>query len=518
MIRNSIIPLAVLATAGCLVSTSWSKDAAAWILNPPDLETVVLDNTSESGGYNVHTTSDGGYIVAGCTTRKDHHMDLCVWKYRADLSLDPSFGKAGRWIAGSKAIDQAIDAIEIHAPDGKPAGFLVIGYAGAGDDDFEGCGYHGKNDIVLARLTNAGQPDPAFGHGGIRLYGGSEDDMMVFHTQNFSEPGDHLVQTDGGYLASAMTRSKDGDLTGIAVVGWQEAQDAMIFKVDARGEFVSAFGDHGILRIGNKPGPNMGKRLPHDYIWSLKKDPSGGFVGSGFHFGIGLPIDGTMIYSPGNHSEVGDNTSESVSDHKMDGWMFRFDEHGHMRSDWGDHGFVYLGGSRQEKLYDIAPTDDGGYIVCGRTASSDLEFARPGKPDEFDVVVMKVGKNGKLDHSFAGSGVCFLGGGGDQASRVLMYEGDVLCLATSVEARPQLPLPANYYHQAMVIRLSPKGEPRAYWSLGKEGQDWPVGMAIDREGRLVIVGFHDATKTSEADGEKKGGRKLMLMRFRPTVK
>ena len=30
--------------------------------------------------------------------------------------------------------------------------------------------YHGKNDIVLARLTNAGQLDPAFGHGGIRLY------------------------------------------------------------------------------------------------------------------------------------------------------------------------------------------------------------------------------------------------------------------------------------------------------------------------------------------------------------
>jgi hypothetical protein len=42
-------------------------------------------------------------------------------------------------------------------------------------------------------------------------------------------------------------------------------------------------------------------------------------------------------------------------------------------------------------------------------------------------------------------------------------------------------------------------------------------MAVDREGRVVIVGFHDATKTSEADGEKKGGRKLMLMRFRPTL-
>src|SRR4051812_24687187 len=91
MNRLIILSVAVLASVGGLAAPTRGQEKAAWILNPPDLETVVLDNTSESGGYNVHVTSDGGYIVAGCTTRKDHHMDLCVWKYRADLSLDPSF-------------------------------------------------------------------------------------------------------------------------------------------------------------------------------------------------------------------------------------------------------------------------------------------------------------------------------------------------------------------------------------------------------------------------------------------
>jgi len=512
---------AAIFSAGSASPLQTGKPAVNWVLNPPDLETVILGGEGEDGGYNVHATTDGGYVVAGCTSAPDRSRDLVVYKLKSDLSPDPAFGQKGKWVAGSTGVDQALDAIEVIGPDGKPRGYLAAGYAARGDGDFAECGHHGKNDIVVARLTADGRLDRSFGHEGIRLYGGSEDDIVVFHPSNYSEPGDHLVQTAGGFLVSGMTKSKDGDLAGISTIGWQEAQDALIFKIDARGNFVTDFADRGILRIGNKPGPKMGKRQPNDLLWSLKADPRGGFVASGFHFGIGLPIDGKMVFSPGSNTEIGDNTSQSVSDHKMDGWMFRFDERGRLRSGWGDHGFVFLGGSRQEKLYDVEPTADGGYLVTGRTASTDLEFSRPGKVDEFDVVLVKVGKNGKLDPAFAQRGVCFLGGPGDQGQRVLAYQGDLLYVATSVKPRLELPIPADYYHQVMVIRLTAKGEPLRYWILGKEGQDWPVGMTIDREGRCVIVGYHDSTKVSEQSEEKPGGnrgRDLLLMRFRPGLR
>ncbi len=493
------------------------------ILNPPDLETLVLGGDGEDGGYNIHVTSDGGYIVAGCITTQGRSRDMVVYKLRSDLSLDSAFGEDGKWMAGSTGVDQAIDAIEVMQQNGEPDGYLVVGYTTVGDGDFVSCGYHGKNDIVVCRLTTTGQYKSSFGHKGIRLYGGSEDDMLIFHDSNYSEPGDHLVQTSGGFVISGITRSNDGDLAGISTIGWKEAQDVMIFKIDEHGDFVNDFGDRGILRIGNKPCPNMGKRHPHDFAWSLKADPERGFVASGFHFGMGLPIDGTMVLSPGSNTNIGDNTSPSVQDHKMDGWMFRFDEKGRLRKKWGDHGFVYLGGSRQEKLYDITPTSDGGYIICGRTSSSDLEFSRPDTVKEFDVVLVKVGKNGKLDHTFGKDGVCFLGGRGDQGSRVLTYNDDVLCLATAVRPSTQFAatIPVNYYHQILLVRLTPNGEPRRYWSLGKEGQDWPVGMTIDHEQRVVIVGYRDVTKVAEESGPKKSdgnrGRDLLVMRFNPTL-
>jgi hypothetical protein len=93
------IPRAILVVVAAALGPAviaCGKQPVTWILNPPDLETVMLDNTSESGGYNVRPTADGGYVVAGTSTRRDHSRDMCVWKFRADLSLDAAFGNRGR--------------------------------------------------------------------------------------------------------------------------------------------------------------------------------------------------------------------------------------------------------------------------------------------------------------------------------------------------------------------------------------------------------------------------------------
>src|SRR6185295_17607473 len=118
---------------------------------------------------------------AGCATTPGRGRDLAVYKLRADLSLDPTFGNEGRWLFGGTGDDQAIDAIEVRDGRGRASGFLVTGYTDKADGDFAGRRHHGKIDVVLARLTTKGVLDASFGERGVRLYGGSGDDEVLVH-------------------------------------------------------------------------------------------------------------------------------------------------------------------------------------------------------------------------------------------------------------------------------------------------------------------------------------------------
>ncbi|MEZ5275127.1 MAG: hypothetical protein R3F07_01950 [Opitutaceae bacterium] len=505
---------------GGLISSALFANDAPWILNPPGLEVISPDRPGEDAGYNLRQTRDGSYIVAGCVTTPGRDRDLAVFKFRPDLSLDSHFGHDGIWTWGGSGTDLAIDLIEVEGEDGEPRGFLVVGIVEAGDGEFGGPVHHGKIDVVLARLTDEGEPDPAFGTGGFRFYGGGDDDEVVVHLHNYSEPGERLVQTPDGFVVAAMTRSNDGDLDQRATIGRAGGRDAMIFAVDMHGDYRASFGDRGILRIGSNPGPEMGRRSPNEFVWSLVSDPRGGFVGAGYHLGADFRLGDALVRSPGNSSADGDNTGEDVKQHKMDGWVFRFDDSGRPMTDWADHGISFIGGSWQEKIYDVLPVGDG-YLVTGRTASWDLEFARP-QPTEstFDRVLLKLDTDGRLDRSFGQNGLVLEGGDGDdQALRIaeLRAGGDLIWLSQST-SRP-LPLqsimPVDFYRQAVLTRLSPSGVTLQNWSLGERGEDKPVGFIVDREGRIVVVGFRNPNVRDEKDPQDPAGRNLLLMRFMP---
>jgi uncharacterized delta-60 repeat protein len=523
--RFSVMPVRALAGVLLILGSAvgWSSCGGTdWILNPSDLETMVLDRPGEDAGYNLRPTSDGGIIVAGCVTLPGKDRDLAVFKFRPDLTLDPDFAGNGMWTFGGSGVDLAVDVIEVQDEAGRPDGYLVAGVVDEGDGNLSNAGHRGKIDIVLARLTPAGELDPAFGDGGFRFYGGSGDDEVIVHLHNYSEPGERLIQTPGGFVVGAMTRSLDGDLDGVQVVGTAGGRDAMIFAVDHRGDYLSSFGSNGILRIGSNPGTDMGRRSPNEFVWSLAHDPRGGFVAAGYHLGADFPLGGNFAVSPGNSSASGDNTSDDVKRHKMDGWVFRFDEHGRLQTGWADHGLAFIGGSWQEKIYDVRPVTDG-YLVTGRTASWDLEFARP-QPTEatFDRVLLKLDREGRLDPAFGRKGLVLEGGeGDDQALRIATTggNGDIIWLGQSTSRPTSIEsiLPRNYFRQAIVTRLSPAGKPLRNWSLGTAGEDKPVGLIIDREGRVVITGFRNASVLDDDGSNDPSGRDLLVMRFRPTI-
>lgn len=490
--------------------------APPWVLNPPGLEYVRFGQPGEDGAYNIHCTRDGGYIVAGCVTTPGRQRDFSVLKLRADLSLDPAFGAGGRWALGGTGDDQAVDVVEIAGATAATSGYLVVGYTNRADGDFAGHQHHGKIDIVLARLTAAGALDTTFGRGGLRLYGGSDDDEVLVHLHNYSEPGVRLRAVADGFVVAGMTRSRDGELAGIATVGTAQNRDVMLFKVDARGEYARDFGDRGILRIGTKPG-TRGGREPNDFVWSLKPDTGGGLVAVGYHLGSGIEVDGGNVPSPGNLSIIPENRDDRSLKHQMDGWVFRVDTTGRLRTGWARHGFAFVGGSRQEKIYDVEPTADAGYVVTGRTASWDLQFARPqGVGEDFDMVLAKLDAAGRPDARFGRNGCVFVGGTeGDQGLRIAARGEDLFWLGQSASPPPALrvQVPPEFFRQIVVLQLGPSGEWRGAWNLGGPGEEKATGLALDSRGRVLVTGYHDATVFAEQDDKQGAARDVFVMRL-----
>lgn len=491
--------------------------AVPWRFNPPELEDVTLGAPGEDAGFNIRATLDGGYVVAGCMSVPGFGRQMALYKLRPDLSLDPGFGREGRWIFGGRGDDQAVDVIELPGASGGSAGYLVAGYTKQPDGDFAGRQSHGAIDIVLVRLSADGALDPGFGEGGVRLYGGSGDDEVLVHLDNFSEPGDRIAAVPQGFIIAAMTRSKDGDLAGIRGIGTQVSRDLMIFMVDHRGEYHSSFGERGILRLGSTPVARADPREPNDFVFSMKPAPAGDFVAAGYHLGSGLTLaDGTAI-SQGNTGEPLLAEGESRQKHQMDGWVLRFDEHGRLKSSWGDRGLAFVGGTRQEKIYDVAVAPDGGCFVTGRTASWDQQFSRaqPGV-DDFDMVLVKLRADGRLDEGFGAKGCVYFGGAaGDQGLRVAADGDRVFWLGQSASIPTELSahMSAELFRQVILLQLSAKGVTEAAWNLGGLGEEKVGGMTIDRAGRVVITGYRDTSVVVEQEEKEGRGRDMFVMRL-----
>ncbi|MDD1729365.1 MAG: PKD domain-containing protein [Methanospirillum sp.] len=151
-----------------------------------------LGGTSFEYPYSVIQTTDGGYLVNGCTASNDgnvsgNHGEEDIWEVKLDSAGDMTWQKC----LGGTSSERAPSVIQT-----TDRGYLVNGFTES--DDANVTGNHGSGDIWAVKLDSAGDMTWQ------KCLGGTD----------YEFPKNVFQTSDGGYLMGGITYSNDGDVAG----------------------------------------------------------------------------------------------------------------------------------------------------------------------------------------------------------------------------------------------------------------------------------------------------------------
>ncbi|MCB0524391.1 MAG: T9SS type A sorting domain-containing protein [Saprospiraceae bacterium] len=295
----------------------------------------VFGGTGNDVVEHIQQTTDGGYFIVGYSESNnfdvsDNHGDFDGWVVKLDsngsIEWQNSIGGSGwdEFWAGQQTTD---------------GGYIVAGRSASNDGD--ATYNHGQLDTWVVKLDAEGEIEWQ------RSYGGSKEDNARA-----------MIQTmDGGYLVASRTASTDGDVTEL-----HGNTDFWLTKLSLNGE----------IEWEKTLGGNHGD-TPADLI----QNNDGSYVITGY---------------------IGSGTGDvSVYYGILDYWVVKISQTGDII--WEKT----LGGSGPDWARKIIPANDGGYIVAGTTYSDDFDVI--GNDGGEDFWVVKVSNEGELvwQKSFGGT-------------------------------------------------------------------------------------------------------------------
>jgi len=270
-----------------------------------------------------------------------------------------------------------------------------------------------------------------------KTYGGSYFDQAYSIEQTM----------DGGYIVAGNTGSTDGN-----VFGNHGGFDFWVLKLDNIGtiQWKKALG-----------GSN------HDWPSDIHQTLDGGYIVCGYTISNNYDVSG-------NHGEV-------------DGWVVKLNATGNI--EWQRA----LGGSADDEAWSVQQTLDGGYIVAGRSESSDGDVSS--NQGGFDFWVVKLSSLGvtEWEKSLGGTNVDgavsvkqTLDGGYIVTGETASYDGDITDNHGNID----------YW----VVKLSNTGAIEWQKTYGGYGADVPTEIQLTRDGGYVIVGFSGSNNSGDVTG------------------
>lgn len=277
-------------------------------------------------------------------------------------------------------------------------GYIVAGSTGSNNGEVSGS--HGANDFWVVKLDNYGVFQWQ------KCLGGTNHDFAYSVHQT----------ADSGYVVAGSSRSDDGDLT--VNYGFS---DCWLVKLDSGGdiEWQKSFGgtvgegmtsvkqtsDGGYVLAGwtlSVDGDVTGNHGGNDY-WVVRLDSNGDlkwqkcFGGSNYDDAqsVQQTIDGGFVIAGTSFSNDGDVTANHGS---RDYWVVKIDTIGNII--WQKS----LGGTHDDYASAVKQTYDGGFVVAGRSASTNGDVT--GNQGSDDYWIVKLDGNGNLEwqKSYGGTG------------------------------------------------------------------------------------------------------------------
>jgi hypothetical protein len=284
--------------------------------------------SEDDGGQSVVQTADGGYYVVGYTcTSGSRGADVFV------IATDPSGEERWTQVFGGQPADDYGYGVAMTANgDCLAAGYLITG---------------GHADVALHGNTADG------GQLWIQLYGGSNDDMAYSIARN----------SDGGFVVAGVTYSFGSGVPNAYVLRTDSLGDTLWTRTYGGSGEDFAFSarqtaDSGFIICGTTYSYGAGQ----SDIYLIKTNAAGDTEWTRT-FGDAQPEHGHSVRQTADSGYVICGTTLSFGAGAADIWLIRTNADGDTL--WTRT----FGGDTADLGHSVALTSDGGFILCGQTAS-----------------------------------------------------------------------------------------------------------------------------------------------------
>ena len=344
-----------------------------------------LGGSGEDRASAIHQTPDGGYIVAGSAGSNDgdvaphigFSMDFWLVKLSSTGSIQWQKSMGG-------SLNEYCYSVELT----NDGGYILAGMTESNDRDVSG--NNGLRDYWIVKVNSLGNMQWQ------KCLGGSNDDEAMSVKQT----------TDGGYIVTGVSQSNDGNVTGhhgnsdhwvvklnnVGSIQWQKSLGGSDLDW---GWAIEQTTDGGYVEAGASRSVDGDITGHHstaggEDFWMVKLSSTGNIqwqksLGGTFadlSYCIKTTTDGGYIIAGSSESEDGDVTCHIMY---SDFWVVKLNSSGII--EWEK----IMGGNSIDEIYSVQPTSDGGYILAGLTASSNISGYHPNLTSEAgDFLIVKL--------------------------------------------------------------------------------------------------------------------------------
>ena len=415
--------------------------------------------------YDAIATPDYGFILAGSSisgkngNKEDNNKgDLDYWLWKMDEKGNAEWQKS----FGGNKVD-LLQSIAITS-DG---GFILGGTSTSdkGIDKKEDS--KGQEDFWVIKLNAKGQELWQ------KTIGGSSMEKLL-----------SIAQTkDGGYILGGTSSSDTSEET---------EKDKYTKSEDSRGNL-----DYWVVKLKEDGSMQWQKTIGGQYVDELKS--------------IQQTQDGGYILGGYSNSPIsGDKTESNYG--LGDYWIVKLDEEGTI--EWQRS----LGGDKDDNLFALSQTKDGGFIVGGNSNSGATNSKSKTNKNGTDFWVLKLDKNGSIDWQETYNygkidvltslvenpdGTYLIGGYAQGESKVKSGKSKVESLSSDKEG-------INDY---IALKINAKGEEIWSQTVGSKGDEVLKKLLETRDGGYVLAGTSNGAASRDKKATK-GGTDFWVVKLR----